>query len=59
MEADYNEINSSLSDAVMEAYKQYNLDPFLSSMYRKRYKFGGNLTVKQRNRYKNEPSEDI
>lgn len=54
----------NLRQQTLAAYKNYNLSPELAWMYRDRYgvpsrKSGGSLTVKQRNRYKNEPSEDI
>jgi len=53
-----------LSKGTLELYKRYNLSPELSWIYRNREavpqrKVGGKLTVKQRNRYKNEPAEDI
>lgn len=64
LERDYNSNRSALNAATMQYYKQYNLAPQLSWMYRDKYaitsnKSGGTLTIKQRNRYKNEPSEDI
>ena len=64
LDAEYLENRKLLNQKILEAYKDYNLSPELSWLYRDRYgvpnkKSGGTLTIKQRNRYKNEPSEDI
>lgn len=51
-----------LAKHTLDLYKKYNLSPELKWIYRNReaiYKSGGSLSIKQRNRYKNEPSEDI
>lgn len=52
-----------LAQKTLELYKQYNVSPEFSWIFRNREavpkKDGGKITTKQRNRYKNEPSEDI
>lgn len=64
LENEYLKNRKTLNQKILGAYKDYNLSPELSWLYRDRYgvdrkKSGGTLTIKQRNRYKNEPWEDI
>lgn len=64
METAYAQNQKSLNDKILSSYRRYNLAPELQWMYRRKYavtnrKSGGTLTIKPRNRYKNEPSEDI
>ena len=64
LENEYLKNRKTLNQKILGAYKDYNLSPELIWLYRDRYgvpikKSGGTLTIKQRNRYKNEPSEDI
>lgn len=53
-----------LARRTSDLYKQYNISPEISWIFRNREgvpgkKDGGKITTKQRQRYKNEPSEDI
>lgn len=53
-----------LARRTLDLYKQYNISPEISWIFRNREgvpgkKDGGKITTKQRQRYKNEPSEDI
>lgn len=60
----YKNNRKGLNQAIETAYKNTLFSPLLKNIYRNREgvpvkRSGGSLTIKQRNRYKNEPSEDI
>ena len=52
----WNSNQQALNDELQKLYMRYNLSPAAQTLYRQRYKKGGRVG---RNRYKNEPEEDV